>query len=36
LATFATRTSLLWAALFHMFPAKAKTVTPIMRIDQII
>ena len=34
-ATFPTRALLLWDALFHMFPARAKTVMPIMRIDQI-
>ena len=34
-ATLPTRASRLWDALFHMFPARAKTVIPIMRIDQI-
>ena len=34
-ATLPTRASLLWDALLHMFPARAKTVIPIMRIDQI-
>ena len=34
-ATFPTRALLLWDALFQMFPARAKTVMPIMRIDQI-
>jgi len=34
-ATFPTRASLLWDGLFHMFPARAKTVMPIMRMDQV-
>ncbi len=34
-ATLPTRASLLWAALFHIFPARAKTVMPIMRMDQV-
>jgi hypothetical protein len=34
-ATLPTRASLLWAALFHIFPARAMSVMPIMRMDQV-
>ena len=34
-ATFPIAASLLWTALFHIFPERAKRVMAIMRIDQM-